>query len=167
MTLEDILTTLVTNDMITIRDDPIALMAKRKKAQMEQSEKTGLARQAVSRLTQTGGHTNIVVMPEDYTIVWSKSIVRDYLHNQTQKGYLQLKPDKLKYTPFLIQRLVLSRNGMLEKHAISKAQAVEIQGREPDFPASEEITSTTISDNIPDETLKGPIERGTDPIHGA
>jgi len=132
MTLEDILTTLVKNDMITIRDQPSDMLAKRKRAQMEQREQGGAARQAVSRTGHNGAPAPSV-MPEDYTIHWDRPYVHAYLQRQAAKGYLKLRPEKLKYTPFLVQRLTIGRNGALESQTVAKAQAIEVQGEEPDL----------------------------------
>jgi hypothetical protein len=136
MTLEDILTILVSNDMITIRDQPSDMMAKRKRAQMVQREQGGAARQAVSRTGQIGAPAPSV-MPEDYTIHWDRSYVNAYLHRQAAKGYLQLRPEKLKYTPFLVQRL-------------AKAQAIEVQGEEPDLHHLSEPPRESCSDKDSD-----------------
>lgn len=132
MTLEDILTTLVANDMITIRDEPAVLMAKKKRAQQHQRESGGpAARQAVTRTQTSDGH-GPSVMPDDYTIHIDRPILREYLTRQDQKGYLRLRPERLKYTPFLVQRLTLTKNGMIESQTVAKAKAVEVQGEIPD-----------------------------------
>jgi hypothetical protein len=132
MTSEDVLTTLVTNDMITIRDEPADLMAKKKRAQQQQREQGGVAGQAVSRTQQTGG-SGPIVMPDDYTIHVHHPSISDYLSRQASKGYLQLRPERLKYTPFLVQRLTLIKSGMIESHTVAKAQAVEVQGELPNL----------------------------------
>jgi len=132
MTPEDILSTLVLNDMITIRDEPAELMARKKRAQQKQRDQGGLARQAVSRTQQSGG-SGPSVMPDDYTIHIDRPVLMEYLSRQAEKGYLQLRPERLKYTPFLVQRLALTKNGMIESKTVTKAQAVEVQGETPDF----------------------------------
>jgi hypothetical protein len=145
MTLEDILTTLVTNDMITIRDQPSDMMAKRKRAQMEQREQGGAARQAVSRTGHNGAPAPSV-MPEDYTIHWDRSYIDAYLQRQAAKGYLKLRPEKLKYTPFLVQRLAIGRNGAIESQTVAKAQAIEVQGEEPNLKQPSEPSSGSYPD---------------------
>jgi hypothetical protein len=132
MTSEDVLSTLVANDMITIRDEPAVLVAKKKRAQQQHREQGGVARQAVSRTQQTGG-SGPSVMPDDYTIHVHHPSIKEYLARQENKGYLQLRPERLKYTPFLVQRLTLTKSGMIESHTVAKAQAIEVQGESPDL----------------------------------
>lgn len=133
MTLDDILKTLVVNDFITIRDAPAELAKKRKRAEKEKQSAGGggVARQALSRGNQTTGIPDAQIMPEDYTIHWDQAQVQAYLAEQDRKPHYRLKPEKLKYTPFLVQRLVLGRDGMVEAEPVAKARAVEVQGEEP------------------------------------
>jgi len=156
MTLEDILTTLVSNDMITIRDQPSDMMAKRKRAQMEQREHGGAARQAVSR-TGNNGAPAPSVMPDDYTVHWDRSYVNAYLQRQAAKGYLKLRPEKLKYTPFLVQRLTIGRNGAIESQTVAKAQAIEVQGEEPNLMQPSELPR----DSSPGEHGESRMSNGT------
>jgi hypothetical protein len=44
------------------------------------------------------------VPPKDYEIVWDPEAVKAYLDKWSEKGYLTLKPEKLKWSPFILQR---------------------------------------------------------------
>lgn len=112
MTMEDILTMLTKLDMITIRDEPAELLAKKQNAVSLQRASGGAARQAVSREDNphNGGSPGSCVVPLDYDITWNTEEVDAYLEKQGAKGYYTLKPGKLKYTPFLVQRSGLDRD---------------------------------------------------------
>ena len=42
--------------------------------------------------------------PKEYEIVWDPEVVKAYLTKWNEKGYLTLKPEKLKWSPFILQR---------------------------------------------------------------
>lgn len=44
------------------------------------------------------------VPPKEYQIVWDPEVVKAYLDKWSSKGYLTLKPEKLKWSPFILQR---------------------------------------------------------------
>ena len=44
------------------------------------------------------------VPPKDYEIVWDPEAIKAYLDKWGEKGYLTLKPEKLKWSPFILQR---------------------------------------------------------------
>lgn len=44
------------------------------------------------------------VPPKEYEIVWDPMTVKAYLDRWSEKGYLTLKPEKLKWSPFILQR---------------------------------------------------------------
>ena len=44
------------------------------------------------------------VPPKEYEIAWDPVVVKAYLDKWTDKGYLTLKPEKLKWSPFILQR---------------------------------------------------------------
>lgn len=128
MTMEDILATLQHHGMIHIDDDPDELAA-RNKQDGNQSE--GAGRKALSRKADKS-HDNALV-PEHYEIIWDRQAVRAHLERYATKGYLELKPEHLKYTPFLVTRITLGKDAMLHTLAMAKGQAVEVQGKEPDL----------------------------------
>ena len=44
------------------------------------------------------------VPPKDYEIAWDPEVVKAYLDKWNEKGYLTLKPEKLKWSPFILER---------------------------------------------------------------
>lgn len=148
MTMEDILATLQHHGMIHIDDNPDELVAKRKQEGRNQSAIAGgMARKALSRNTDKSHDTAIV--PEHYEILWDRQAVRAHLERYAAKGYLELKPEHLKYTPFLVTRITLGKDGMLHTLPMAKGQAVEVQGKEPDLisatldPTTADLTPST------------------------
>lgn len=131
MILEDILATLQHHGMIHIDDDPDELEAKRNQdGASESAGAGGMARKALARNTDKSHDASI---PEHYEILWDRQAVRAHLERYAAKGYLELKPEHLKYTPFLVTRITLGKDGMLHTLAMAKGQAVEVQGKEPDL----------------------------------
>lgn len=133
MTLEDILATLQHHGMIHIDDNPDELEAKRRQESNSKRSANaggGMARKALSR---NSDRSQTTVIPEHYEILWDRQAVREHLERYATKGYLELKPEHLKYTPFLVTRITLGKDGMLHTLAMAKGQAVEVQGKEPDL----------------------------------
>jgi hypothetical protein len=133
MTLEDILATLQHHGMIHIDDNPDELAAKRR--QESSSKRSAMAGGGMARkaLARNSDRSQTTVIPEHYEILWDRQAVREHLERYASKGYLELKPEHLKYTPFLVTRITLGKDGMLHTLAMAKGQAVEVQGREPDL----------------------------------
>ena len=44
------------------------------------------------------------IQPKEYEIVWDPMAVKAYLDRWNEKGYMTLKPEKLKWSPFILQR---------------------------------------------------------------
>lgn len=146
MTLEDILATLQHHDMIHIDDNIEEFAVKRR--QESNSKRSamaggGMARKALSR---NSDRSQSMVIPEHYEIIWDRQAVREHLERYASKGYLELKPEHLKYTPFLVTRITLGKDGMLHTLAMAKGQAVEVQGREPDL-VSAMVPATATSED--------------------
>lgn len=114
MTIEDICATLTQQSMLTKRDATpqhglIARPSPGQSIKFTRGRKNGVARRHLQRKqTSTPDHEEgsdvPFVKPEDYEIVWSKEIVRAYLDKWEAKGYLKLKPEKLKWSPFILFR---------------------------------------------------------------
>jgi hypothetical protein len=117
MTVEDVCNTLKHMGMITIEEStpppikPIPGQSIRK----NQGRKSGVARRALQR-TQTNDSNNKpadgapervdrpFVPPTRYRIHWDPDHVDAYLRKWALKGYLILRPEKLKWSPFLVAR---------------------------------------------------------------
>ncbi|KAJ9101105.1 hypothetical protein QFC21_003323 [Naganishia friedmannii] len=149
MTMEDILATLQHHGMIHIDDNLDELKANRKQQSIgkRSSGVDGMARKALARNIET--NQGEIVVPEHYEILWDRQAVREHLERYAAKSYLELKPEHLKYTPFLVTRITLGKDGMLHSLAVAKGQAVEVQGKEPDLISDLGVPSTAISTDMP------------------
>ncbi|KAL4268783.1 MYST (SAS/MOZ) family protein [Pleurotus pulmonarius] len=110
MTIEDVYNTLVQQNMITTCETtPSARPSPGQSIKYPKGRRAGVARRALQR-TQTQDDDvakGPFVPPKSYRIHWDQEKVSSYLTNWEGKGYLRLKPEKLKWTPFLVSRAEL------------------------------------------------------------
>lgn len=108
MTLEDVHATLIQQNMITVRDAaPVVRPIPGQTIKYPKGRKNGVARRHLQRAQTIDKGTEKqgpFVPPADYEIKWDKEKVKQYLQNWESKGYLQLRPDKLKWSPFVMSR---------------------------------------------------------------
>ncbi len=150
MTLDDIFATLTERDMIDVHDAPIASQDRPGNARYRKNGKStsgtpsssrnallppatagtdappthgGLARQALSRST-VAKDAPAAALPTLYTIRWDPLVVRAYLDRVAGKGLLELRPARLKYTPFLVSRIKLGQAG----NSVAAMMGVEVSG---------------------------------------
>ena len=109
MTVEDVCTALTQNGMLYARDvtPPPARPSPGQSIKYPKGRKNGIARRHLQRkLTKDDENSkHPFVTPTDYQISWDREIVNQYLANWENKGYLRLKPEKLKWSPFLLSRV--------------------------------------------------------------
>ena len=113
MTIEDVFTILVQQDMITV-DTAFPNSARPSPGQsikFLRGRKNGIARRHLQRpnpqkQTEGGGNKSNTpfVAPAHYEISWDEDKVERWLETWEKKGYLRLKPEKLKWTPFVLSR---------------------------------------------------------------
>lgn len=107
MTLEDIYVTLVQQNMINIVDAaPSPKPLPGQTIRFPKGRKNGIARKHLQR-TNTQDDDRVAgpfVPPRSYKIRWDPLRVEEYMRKWEAKGYLKLKPDCLKWSPFLIAR---------------------------------------------------------------
>ncbi|KAK7032839.1 histone acetyltransferase [Favolaschia claudopus] len=114
MTVEDVHATLVQQNMITVRETtpPRIKPSPGQSIKFPKGRKNGVARRHLQR-TQTekarAGEADAskepFVPPTQYEIRWERSQVVDYLTNWESKGYLQLKPEKLQWSPYILAKM--------------------------------------------------------------
>ena len=110
MTTEDICSVLVQQGMIQNRRDstpfsPGMRPSPGQSIRFVRGRKNGTARKHLQRKqTEDDFSRGPFVPPKDYEIVWDPEVVKAYLDKWTEKGYLTLKPEKLKWSPFILQR---------------------------------------------------------------
>ncbi|KAG7089863.1 hypothetical protein E1B28_011507 [Marasmius oreades] len=107
MTIEDIYNTLVQQDMITHSpaSPPPVRPSPGQSIKYPKGRRSGIARRHLQR-TQTNDKpaeetpNGPFVPPAHYKIHWDRDRVSQYLATWEVKGYLTLKPEKLKWSPF-------------------------------------------------------------------
>jgi len=110
MTTEDICSVLNQQGMIQNKRDgtPFSPSMKPSPGQsirFVRGRKNGTARKHLQRKqTDDDLSRGPFVPPKEYEIVWDPETVKAYLDKWTEKGYLTLKPEKLKWSPFILQR---------------------------------------------------------------
>ncbi|KAF7330289.1 Histone acetyltransferase [Mycena venus] len=113
MTMEDVHTTLVQQDMITVRETtpPRIKPSPGQSIKFPKGRKNGVARRHLQR-TQTDRANNgdpdaskgPFIPPTQYEIRWDRDKVAEYLSNWESKGYLQLTPEKLQWSPYILAK---------------------------------------------------------------
>lgn len=93
MTLEDIYVTLRDQDMIDAPEDSVPVTP------LPQKRKRGRPPRNSARQSEPESKT--VEIPKRYKIVPDPFLIDEALRKHEAKGYLKLRPDRLKYTPFL------------------------------------------------------------------
>lgn len=108
LTMEDTYNTLVHLDMIVLRDDSPALSkpSPGQSIKFPRGRKSGIARRALQRDKPKEQETpkGPFRPPKRYSIRWDRDAVGQYLTKWEAKGYLRLKPEKLKWSPFITSR---------------------------------------------------------------
>lgn len=118
--MEDVCKTLIQQNMIFIREPtpPPIRPSPGQSIKFPRGRKNGLARRQLQRLqTQNqetldshGSNSAVFVPPKRYEIQFDREKVNEYMSNWERKGYLKLKPDKLKWTPYLTTRTLQEEN---------------------------------------------------------
>jgi len=110
MTTEDICSVLNQQGMIQNKRDgtPFSPSMKPSPGQsirFVRGRKNGTARKHLQRKqTEDDLSRGPFVPPKEYEVVWDPEAVKAYLDKWMEKGYLTLKPEKLKWSPFILQR---------------------------------------------------------------
>ena len=110
MTIEDICSVLNQQGMIQHKRDntPFSPSLRPLPGQSIRSirgRKSGTTRKHLQRKqTDDDSSRGPFVPPKEYEVVWDPVVVKAYLDKWSEKGYLTLKPEKLKWSPFILQR---------------------------------------------------------------
>lgn len=109
MTQEDVYATLQQQGMITVRDTSLPIRPSPGLATKlnPKGRRQGVARRHLHRqkTQEKGGIPAGPFKPPDkYRIHWDRTLVDAYLSNWEGKGYIQVKADKLRWSPFLATR---------------------------------------------------------------
>lgn len=147
MTIEDIHWALVSKNMIHLRSiTPPLRPSPGQSIKFPKGRKNGVARRNLQRALTTDNKDDgsatpkaPFVAPTEYEIRWDRAQVKEYLDKWDSKGYLRLRPEKLKWSPFLLART-------------NKTEAAEAPSTE-EAPAEsqEDLTQKVIRDLFADE----------------
>ncbi|BEJ17415.1 hypothetical protein CspHIS471_0608160 [Cutaneotrichosporon sp. HIS471] len=99
--LKDIYTTLLDNNMINVLETVPQTPVSRHKPRRGRPPKKPRQR---PEQCQFEGKDNKIVVPKRYQIVPNQVVIETVLQKFEAKGYLKLRPERLKYTPFLTAR---------------------------------------------------------------
>lgn len=156
MTIEDIFNTLTQQEMISAREltPPPVKPLPGQSIKINKGRKSGnVARRnlqrAQTKLAASETSKGPFVAPAEYEIVWDREKVSQYLRAWEAKGYLQLKPEKLQWSPY-----VLTRKDRAEKErlAAEQGQSVSSIAPEDDYTPSsgDQLEVGVISPSAPD-----------------
>lgn len=112
MTIEDIYNTLHDQGMISVQSaTPPMRPTPGQAIKFPRGRKNGIARRHLQRQStlnkeeEAGNKGNTpFVPPTRYQITWDPEKVQHYLETWEKKGYMKLKPERLKWTPFVLAR---------------------------------------------------------------
>lgn len=103
MTIEDVFNTLRIHNMISLSSE-----ATGSRISSPSKSGAGSARPPGSlKLTnkQKNEIYDLTTLPTEYSIQWDRKLVRDYVTTIEKKGLAKLKPDGLRWSPYLVTRL--------------------------------------------------------------
>ncbi|KAI9454545.1 hypothetical protein BJY52DRAFT_1284058 [Lactarius psammicola] len=107
MTVEDVYNTLCAQDLIDVLAVPTPKPLPGQSIKLTKNRKTIVARRHLIR-SQTNDDDltkGPFVPPTQYEIHWDPNYVKVYLDKWEAKGYMRIKPEKLKWSPFLLARV--------------------------------------------------------------
>ncbi len=107
MTIEDVYNTLCAQDLIDVLVVPTPKPLPGQSIKLTKNRKTVVARRHLIR-SQTNDDDvtkGPFVPPTQYEIHWDPNYVKSYLDKWEAKGYMRIKPEKLKWSPFLLARM--------------------------------------------------------------
>ncbi|KAI0058778.1 hypothetical protein BV25DRAFT_1890871 [Artomyces pyxidatus] len=128
MTLEDVYNTLLDQDLIAVDSLATPRPLPGQAIKFPKGRKNGFARRHLIRTQTQDDETNKspFVPPNRYEIQWDRAQVDAYLAKWESKGYLKIKPEKLKWSPFLLARVKKSDAAEVRDDSISAPDAAAL-----------------------------------------
>ncbi|KAH9958610.1 hypothetical protein BC827DRAFT_1362031 [Russula dissimulans] len=107
MTIEDVYNTLCTQGLIDVLVAPTPKPLPGQSIKLVKNRKTMVARRHLIRSHASDEYMTKgpFVPPTQYEIHWDPGYVKSYLDKWEEKGYMKIKPEKLKWSPFLLARV--------------------------------------------------------------
>ncbi|KAF9237605.1 hypothetical protein BU15DRAFT_88618 [Melanogaster broomeanus] len=131
MTIEDVYNTLIHQNMITLQSatSPPVRPSPGQSIKFPRGRKNGVTRRHLQRSNtqkegEGGGNQSNTpfVAPARYEISWNQTMVEHWLESWEKKGYLKLKPEKLKWTPFVLSRTKVRGEVLQVEGAVSRME---------------------------------------------
>jgi hypothetical protein len=174
MTIEDVYNTLCIQGLIDVLAVPTPKPLPGQSIKLVKNRKSMIARRHLIR-SQTNDDDvtkGSFVPPTQYVIHWDPGYVKSYLEKWEEKGYMKIKPEKLKWSPFLLARVKKSdadTSLALEAEMIGDTSEKENPGPAsassvPETPAP--ITPIDGEDSN-DETISAPVPRSPEKRMGS
>lgn len=138
MTLEDIYVTLRDQDMIDVPEHMTPVTP------LPQKRKRGRPPRNATR--QAEPESKSIEIPKRYKIIPDHHLIEEVLRKHEAKGYLKLRPDRLKYTPFLTT-LEPPPVPQIAQHVTRKDES----DSEEDTPAKTEADDGTLAETTPED----------------
>jgi hypothetical protein len=165
MTIEDICSALTQQNMISIHEATPLLIrpSPGQSIKYPKGRKNGVARRHLQRV-QTQDEENAkppFVIPKRYDVSWDREKVTQFLATWEGKGYPKLKPEKLKWSPFLSVRLKKSETSVGKEADRSVEQSRQTSTRR----SSSRGFSTPTETSNPRDNTTTPID--TLPVYSA
>jgi hypothetical protein len=157
MTIEDVYSTLVHHSMLSVRETTpsIPKPSPGQSIKFPKGRKNGIARRHLQRThTQTPkedepkSSKGPFVPPTEYEIHWEPEKVEMYLRNWEAKKYLKLKPEKLKWSPFLVARTKKTEAAEAARTADLATSTVGGQAADEVDALTSAIDRTTLANSI-------------------
>jgi hypothetical protein len=107
MTIEDVYNTLCAHDLIDVLAVPTPKPLPGQSIKLTKNRKTVVARRHLIRAQTNDDDVTKgpFVPPTQYEIHWDPGFVKSYMDKWESKGYTRIKPEKLKWSPFLLARV--------------------------------------------------------------
>ncbi|PVF98040.1 hypothetical protein CPB86DRAFT_815054 [Serendipita vermifera] len=125
MTLEDVFNTLRTHGLISLQEPPQHSTPAKISSPASVNRVAGVARNNLTRknsnISKQHLSTNksssvsiydLTVVPDHYLIKWNRRDIQEYLQKVEAKGLAKLRPEKLRWSPYLVSRAQKSHLGV-------------------------------------------------------
>ena len=166
MTIEDVYNTLCTQGLIDVLAVPTPKPLPGQSIKLVKNRKSMVARRHLIRSQANDDDVakGSFVPPTQYVIHWDPGYVKSYLEKWEEKGYMKIKPEKLKWSPFLLARV--KKTDADAGLALEAEMIDDTSGKENTGPASASSLPETPAPITPidsessnDETISVPAPR--------
>jgi hypothetical protein len=125
MTLEDVFNTLRTHGLISLQEPPQNSTPAKISSPASVNRVAGVARNNLTRknsnlfkqhlsANKSSGVSiyDLTVVPDHYVIKWNRRDIQEYLQKVEAKGLAKLRPERLRWSPYLVSRAQKSHLGV-------------------------------------------------------